>query len=141
MLTVTPAIVIDDSEIELAFVHASGPGGQHVNKAATAVQLRFNAAGSPSLPDGVRERLVRLAGRRMTSDGMLVIDARRFRSQDRNRQDAFERLAELVRKAAVPPRPRRTTRPSQNAKQRRLEQKQQRGRVKRMRGRVAPGDE
>ena len=100
MLRITPTIVIDDNEIQFDFIRASGPGGQHVNKAATAVQLRFDAANSPSLPADVRERLIRLAGSRVTEEGTLIVTARRFRSQERNRQDAIDRLVALVREAA-----------------------------------------
>jgi ribosome-associated protein len=118
-------------------VLASGPGGQNVNKVASAVQLRFDVRRSPSLPDEVRARLERLAGRRLTQDGVLVIDARRHRTRERNREDALERLAALIRKAAVPPVPRRPTRPSAAARRRRLEAKARRGTIKRLRG--SPG--
>jgi ribosome-associated protein len=141
MLQITPAIVIRDSEIELEFIHASGPGGQHVNKAASAVQLRFDIRNSPSLPDDVRERLKRLAGSRVTEDGVLIITARRFRSQERNRQDAIDRLVELIYNAAEKPKPRRKTKPSRAAKRRRLDAKRRRGQVKHWRRPVSRLDE
>ena len=112
MIQITPTISIDESEIKEHFIRASGPGGQNVNKVATAVQLRFNVAGSLSLPHDVRERLVRLAGRRITEEGILIIEARRFRTQEQNRQDAVDRLIQLVKKAAQRPKTRRKTRPS-----------------------------
>ncbi|GAB4533159.1 MAG: alternative ribosome rescue aminoacyl-tRNA hydrolase ArfB [Anaerolineae bacterium] len=133
MLRITPAIAIDENEIKLEFIRAAGPGGQHVNKAATAVQLGFDVSGSPSLPDDVRERLARLAGRRMTEDGTLVITARRFRSQERNRQDAIDRLVDLIRRASAEPKLRHTTKPGRAARQRRLDAKHRRGRIKRLR--------
>jgi ribosome-associated protein len=137
MIRITETIALEPREIEESFVLASGPGGQNVNKVASAVQLRFDVRRSPSLPDEVRARLERLAGRRLTQDGVLVIDARRHRTRERNREDALERLAALIRKAAVPPVPRRPTRPSAAAKRRRLEAKFRRGTIKRLRG--APG--
>ena len=135
MIRVTRTIVIDEDEIEERFIRASGPGGQHVNRSATAVQLRFDVANSPSLPGDVRERLTRLAGKRMTEDGVLVIDAQRFRSQSRNRQDARRRLVDLVRRASLVPRVRRKTRPTAASKERRLREKLRRGETKKLRSR------
>jgi len=133
MIEITDSIAIDESEIQQSFVHSSGPGGQNVNKTATAVQLRFDAAHSPNLPEDVRQRLLRLAGNRLTRDGVLVIDARRFRTQERNRQDALDRLAALIRQATEQPKPRRKTRPTRLSRQRRLDVKHQRGETKRLR--------
>ena len=133
MIRITPGIAIDEHEIEESFVRASGPGGQNVNKLATAVQLRFNVRGSPSLPDDVRERLERLAGSRLTRDGHLVIIAQRHRMQGRNREDALERLIDLIRRAAVAPRVRRPTRPTKASRQRRVEAKKHRAGLKQMR--------
>jgi len=133
MLEVSAEIAIDETELEESFVLASGPGGQNVNKVATAVQLRFDVRRSPSLPPAVRARLERLAGRRLTREGVLVITARRHRSQERNRDDARARLVELIRRAAVPPTPRRPTRPSAGARERRLESKGKRAELKRQR--------
>ena len=140
MIRITPGIAIDEHEIEESFVRASGPGGQNVNKLATAVQLRFNVRGSPSLPDDVRERLERLAGSRLTRDGYLVIIAQRHRMQGRNREDALERLIDLIRRAAVAPRVRRPTRPTKASRQRRVEAKKHRAGLKQMR-RVKPTPE
>ena len=137
MIRITPGIAIDEHEIEESFVRASGPGGQNVNKLATAVQLRFNVRGSPSLPDDVRERLERLAGSRLTRDGYLVIIAQRHRMQGRNREDALRRLIDLIRRAAIAPRVRRPTKPTKAARERRVEAKKHRAGVKLMR-RVKP---
>jgi ribosome-associated protein len=133
MLNITPTIAINETEVQLDFIRAAGPGGQHVNKAATAVQLRFDARNSPSLPDDVRERLMRLAGKRLTEDGTLIITARRFRSQERNRQDAVDRLVDLIRKAAEEPKLRRKTKSTRAAKKRRLDAKRRRSQTKRLR--------
>jgi len=133
VIRVTDHISIDEREIEESFVRASGPGGQNVNKLATAVQLRFNVRGSPSLPAEVRARLERLAGTRITRDGVLVIIAQRHRTQGRNREDALDRLVDLVRRAAVAPRLRRPTRPTAAARRRRVEAKKHRAGVKRLR--------
>ncbi len=122
-MRVTRSIIIDESELTERFIHASGPGGQNVNKVATAVELRFDAQRSPSLPEPVRTRLAALAGKRISGEGILVITARRFRSQARNREDARARLATLIAAAATPPTPRRATRPTRAAKQRRLDEK------------------
>jgi ribosome-associated protein len=138
-LQITPALVVDDSEIEERFVRASGPGGQNVNKVATAVQLRFDVARSSLGPD-VRDRLRALAGSRMTDDGILVIDARAHRTQSQNREEARDRLTELIRRALVPPKRRRKTRPNAASKERRLDTKKRRAETKRGRGRPR-GDE
>ena len=130
MLEITSRLSIEEHELEESFVRSSGPGGQNVNKVATAVQLRFDLANNTSLRQEVKDRLEKLAGRRLTGDGVLVIEARRFRTRERNRQDARERLAELVRRALVPPRPRKKTRPSKRAKQSRLDDKKRRSKRK-----------
>ena len=136
-LAVTDTISLDEDELSESFILASGPGGQNVNKVSSAVQLRFNLAQSPSLPHDVRARLVRLAGRRLTKEGVLVILAREHRTQERNRLDAREKLFALIRKAAIPPKPRRPTKPSKASKQRRLESKTARAKIKRGRARPA----
>jgi ribosome-associated protein len=132
-LHITEEIALDPAELDEAFVRASGPGGQNVNKVSTAVQLRFDVRRSPSLPEPVRSRLERLAGRRLSADGVLVITAARFRSQARNREDARERLYALIRAAATPPRPRRATRPPRASKVARAEDKRRRSRLKALR--------
>jgi ribosome-associated protein len=134
MLKITDEISVDDRELEERFVRASGPGGQNVNKVSTAVELRFDVERSASLPEGVRVRLRRLAGRRLSDEGILVMRADRFRTQERNREDARERLAELIRQATIVPKRRVPTRPSRASKERRRDDKKKRGRVKRLRG-------
>ena len=136
MFAVTETLSIDEREIHLEFVRSSGPGGQNVNKVATAVQLRFDAAHSPSLPGEVRERLIRMAGKRATKEGTLVIDARRYRTQEQNRQDALQRLQALIRNAAEKPKPRKKTGPTRTSQEKRLEIKRRRSRIKRDRGPV-----
>jgi ribosome-associated protein len=133
MIRITPWITIDEREIKEEFIRSSGPGGQNVNKVATAVKLRFDVAHSPSLSEEVRDRLIRLAGRRVTEEGVIVLDARRFRGQERNRQDARERLAALIRKAAERPQARRKTHPTVSSREHRLENKRHRAAIKRTR--------
>jgi ribosome-associated protein len=140
VIQVTSSIALEEREIEESFVRASGPGGQNVNKLATAVQLRFDVRRSPSLPEAVRLRLERLAGSRLTQEGVLVLTAQRFRTQERNRQDALDRLVELIRRAAIPPTPRHRTRPTLASRQRRLETKAHRSLTKRGR-RTPPGSD
>jgi ribosome-associated protein len=133
MIPVTAKIALDEREIAEVFIRASGPGGQNVNKVASAVQLRFDARRSRSLPDDVRSRLERLAGSRLTRDGVIVITAQRHRAQARNRDDALARLLDLIRRAAQPPPRRRTTKPPASARESRIEGKKRRGGIKRLR--------
>ena len=135
-ITITDAISLGEDELVESFVLASGPGGQNVNKVSSAVQLRFDVAHSPSLGDELRARLSTLAGQRLTKDGVIVISARSHRSQERNRADARARLVELIRRAATPPKPRRPTKPTRASKERRLDSKIRRAKLKRNRGRV-----
>jgi ribosome-associated protein len=139
MIRITNSLSIDEKELSFSFIRASGPGGQNVNKVATACRLRFDLAGSPSLPGAVKERVRKLAGQRLTQTGEIVIEAQRYRTQERNRDDAVDRLVSLLRKAATPPRKRKPTRPTLASKRRRLESKSRRGAVKRLRS-VRPDD-
>lgn len=133
MIPITPRISLDERELSFSFIRASGPGGQNVNKVSSAVQLRFDVQNSASLPESVKARLRSLAGRRLTQDGVLVLTAQQHRSQERNREDAVDRLTELIRQAAVVPKARRATRPTLGSKKRRVESKVRRGAIKGLR--------
>ena len=141
MIKVTEDITIDESEFQLAFIRSPGSGGQNVNKVATSVQLRFNVTESASLTEDIRKRLIQIGGSKITREGILVIHARRFRTQEQNRKDAVHRLVELIRKAAVKPKTRRRTQPTRAARQRRLMIKRHRSHIKRQRGTVEYSDE
>jgi ribosome-associated protein len=134
MIRITDHISLDESELDESFIRSSGPGGQNVNKLATAVQLRFDVRHSPSLPNDVRARLERMAGSRLTRDGVLIITAQSHRTQERNRADALDRLTELIQAAAVRPIPRRPTKPTKASRRRRLDSKKRRGGIKALRG-------
>jgi len=140
MIAITRSLSLDENEVQFFFVRASGPGGQNVNKVATAVQLRFDVGNSPSLPGDVRTRLIRMAGRRITRDGILIIEARQHRTQERNREDAVARLVALIQRAVERPKPRKKTKPPRAARERRIESKKQRGRVKQARRTVSDID-
>jgi ribosome-associated protein len=133
MLYITRTITINENEITFSFIRSSGPGGQNVNKVATAAQLRFDVKNSPSLPEAVKKRLIRLGGSRMTDDGVLTITAQRFRTQERNRVDGLERLTALIRKAATPPKLRRKTRPPKRSIESRIQNKKNRSKIKKLR--------
>ena len=133
MLEITPTIQLDERELQFEYVRASGPGGQNVNKVATAVQLRFDVINSPSLASDIKGRLIRLAGKRVNADGFLVIEARRFRTQEANRVDAVQKFTDLLRRALLPPKPRRKTRPTAASREKRLQEKKRKGETKKIR--------
>ncbi len=139
MIEITPSLSIDENEIQVEFIRSSGPGGQNVNKVATAVQLRFNVDTSTALPDDVKARLHSIAGNRITEEGVLIIEAKRYRTQEQNREDAVARLVALIYRATEKPKPRRKARPSAAAKAERLDEKRRRGQIKQMRRNV-PSD-
>ncbi len=140
MIEIAPGLSLDEDELEISFIRASGPGGQNVNKVSSAVQMRFDARRSPSLPNDVSTRLQKLAGSRLTLDGVIVITANRHRTQEANRRDAIERLSELIARVAVAPVKRRASKPSKAAKEKRLEAKSRRSSVKSMRGKPIGSD-
>ena len=133
MIEITPSLKISESELQIDFTRASGPGGQNVNKVATAVQLRFDVRASSALPEEVKARLIHLAGKRITSEGVLLIEAKRFRTQEQNREDAIQRFIDLIRKSLVKPRARKKTKPTETSKEERLKEKKKRGEIKKMR--------
>ena len=141
MIPILNHIAIDEKELQFDFIRASGPGGQHVNKVATAVQLRFDVKRSPNLPEAIRTRLLEIGGKKVTARGVLIIEAKRFRAQERNRQDALDRLIALIKKASKKPRPRLQTKPSRASKERKLAQKKYRSRIKQTRRPVEPETE
>jgi len=132
MIEITPSLQIDERELQIDFIRASGPGGQNLNKVATAVQLRFDVRGS-SLAEEVKARLMHLAGKRMTGDGVLLIEAKRFRTQEKNREDAIQRFVELVRKSLIEPKARRKTKPTATSREERLKEKKRKGEIKKLR--------
>jgi ribosome-associated protein len=140
VIEITDSIRLDEGELSERFIRAPGPGGQNVNKVSTAVQLQFDVARSPSLPEDTRRRLIALGGRRVSSEGILTITAHRHRTRERNRQDALDRLVDLIRRASYRPPPRKATRPTRGSMERRLARKRERASLKRMRGAPGPGD-